>query len=318
MSAGDPQPGECRDCIVVGAGPGGWSAALYLARFRRRVLVVHDGRSRAARIPLTHNAPGFPDGVAGPELLARMQGHAERYGAEVLEAEVVAAAAGVEGREPGFTLTLKDGRRLHTRALVLATGLRLEQIPLPHDVHEAAIEAGVLRYCPVCDGYEHIDRRVAVIGCDGQGAAEALFLRTFTRDITLLPRSHDELTPGERAQLADAGITIVSSPVVRYAPARDRFDIHVEGVEAPLAFDVVYPALGCRQRTELAVMLGLEVDEDGSTDMRSPSGTKVPGLYCVGDIVDGLDQISVAVGHGAIAATRAHNWLRELDGARLD
>lgn len=306
------------DCIVVGAGPSGWSAALYLARFRRRVLVVHDGRSRAARIPRTHNAPGFPDGVAGPELLQRMQAHAERYGAEVLEAEVVAAGHRGEGRGQGFTLALKDGRPLHARTLVLATGLRLEQIPLPDDVHEAAIAAGVLRYCPVCDGYEHIGHRVAVIGCDGQGAAEALFLRTFSEDITLLPRRYDELTDDERMQLAAAGITIVDRPVVRYEPSPGRFDIHVEGVESPLAFDVVYPALGCRQRTELAVMLGLEVDENGSIDVRSPFGTRVPGLYCVGDIVDGLDQISVAMGHGAIAATRAHNWLRERDGSSLD
>ena len=314
MSGRDAQLDARWDCIVVGAGPAGWSAALYLARFRRRVLVVHDGRSRAARIPKTHNAPGFPDGVTGPELLERMQRHAQRYGAEIREAEVVEATH--EGTDPGFTLTLADGQQLAGRALVLATGLQLEQIPLPHDVHEAAITDGVLRYCPVCDGYEHIGQRVAVIGCDGQGAAEALFLRTFSDDITLLPRSNDELSSDERVQLEGAGITIVTRPVVRYEPCADRFDIHVEGGAAPLSFDVVYPALGCRQRNELAVMLGLAVDDRGSTDVRSPFGTQVPGLYCVGDIVDGLDQISVAMGHGAIAATRAHNWLREREGPR--
>jgi thioredoxin reductase (NADPH) len=251
--------------------------------------------------------------VSGPELLERMQRHAVRYGAEVLEAEVVAA----EHRDPaGFTLALADGQRLAARSLVLATGLQLEQIPLPDNVHEAAIAAGVLRYCPVCDGYEHIDHRVAVVGCDGQGAAEALFLRGFTDDITLLPRSFDELASDERVQLEDAGIRVVDRAAVRYEPFEDRFDIHVEGSAEPLSFDVVYPALGCRQRTELAVMLGLEVDAKGSTEMRSPSGTRVPGLYCVGDIVDGLDQISVAMGHGAVAATRAHNWLRERDVAR--
>lgn len=311
----DGTPDAARpDCIVVGAGPAGWSAALYLARFRRRVLVVHDGRSRAARIPRTHNAPGFPDGVTGTELLQRMQAHAERYGAEVLQAEVVSAAR--RGAVEGFTLVLADGRELQAEALILATGLRLEQIPLPHEVHEAAIAAGVLRYCPVCDGYEHIGHRIAVIGCDGQGAAEALFLRTFSDDITLLPRSHDELSSDERKALAAAGITVVARPVTGYAPCSDRFDIHVEGAGEALSFDVVYPALGCRQRTELAVMLGLSVDENGSTDVRSPFGTPVPGLYCVGDIVDGLDQISVAMGHGAIAATRAHNWLRERPGRR--
>jgi thioredoxin reductase (NADPH) len=306
--------GDAWDCIVVGAGPGGWSAALYLARFRRRVLVLHDGCSRAARIPRTHNAPGFPDGVTGPELLERMQRHAQRYGAALREAEVVAVETA--GPEAGFSLTLADGERLGCRALVLATGLRLQQIPLPDDVHEAAIAAGVLRYCPVCDGFEHIGQRVAVIGCDGQGAAEALFLRTFSDDITLLPRNNDELSGEERARLESAGITVDPRPVVRYAPSAEQFVVHVEGAVAPLSFDVVYPALGCRQRNELAVMLGLEVDDTGSTHARSPFGTQVAGLYCVGDIVDGLDQISVAMGHGAVAATRAHNWLREQEGRR--
>ena len=95
-------------------------------------------------------------------------------------------------------------------------------------------------------------------------------------------------------------------------PRGDGFDVQLEGVDAPLAFDVVYPALGTRQRTELAAALGLRLDDAGAVPATAPLGTAVPGLYCAGDIVDGLDQISVAMGHGAAAATRAHNWLRQL------
>lgn len=295
------------DCVIVGAGPAGLSAALYLARFRRRVLVVHDGRSRALRIPVTHNVPGFPDGVEGPGLIARMARHATEYGAQVREAEVVCAQQGGDG----FVLTLADSREeLHAPSVILATGLYMEQAPLEEEVHEAAMRAGVLRYCPICDGFEHIDERIGVIGADGHGANEAMFLRQFSADITLVPLNHSDLRAQDRTRLQDAGIKVVDRPVLHHAPRGDCYQVQLEGDDAALSFDVVYPALGVRQRAELAVMLGLELGEEGTTSARSPLGTEVPGLYCAGDIVEGLDQISVAMGHGALAATRAHNWLR--------
>ena len=301
------------ECIVVGAGPAGLSAALYMARFRRRVLVVHDGRTRAARIPETHNVPGFPDGIEGPALIARMGEHARRHGAEVREAEVV--SAGRDGAT--FLLQLAEGETLRAESLILATGLRLNEPPLPRAEHEAAIHAGVLRYCPICDGFEHTGHRIGVLGCDASGAAEALFLRQYSDDVTLLPMDMPELTDGQRRDLAAEGVTVESRPVAGLHPCGDRFEVRLEGEASPLVFDVVYPALGSHQRTELAAMLGLGLDAAGAVDARSPLGTDVPGLYCAGDIVDGLDQISVAMGHGAVAATRAHNWLRERDGETL-
>ena len=298
------------ECIVIGAGPAGLTAALYLARFRRDVLVLHDGKSRAMRIPKTHNAPGFPEGVSGNELISRMAEHAREFGAVIEVAEIVRARRGQGG---GFTLESRDGRVFTARVLVLATGLFLNQVELDDETHEQAIGDGVLRYCPVCDAYEHTDKRIGVIGCNVNGAAEALFLRQYSRELALMPRDHAELTDAQRAQLHAAGIEVIEAPVERYVPRRDHIEVFLRGVDTSLRFDVVYPALGCRQRTELAVQLGLAVDETGSTDVRSPFGTDVPGLYCAGDIVDGLDQISVAMGHGAIAATRAHNWLRAQD-----
>ena len=295
------------ECLIVGAGPAGLSAALYMARYRRRVLVLHDGKARAARIPRTHNVPGFPDGIAGTTLLERMAEHATRYGALLRQVEVTCA----EHSDGCFKLHTAEGDAVTGRTLILATGLHLNQIPLPEAVHEAAIRANVLRYCPVCDGYEHIDRRVAVVGCDADGADEAMFLRSYTPHLTLLPRAKSELTAERRVELAAAGIQVEERPVERYAPHDRGFDIYLEGDATPLQFDVVYPALGVRQRTELAAMLGLPLGGEGCVEATSPLGTRVPGLYAVGDIVEGLDQISVAMGHGAVAATRAHNWLRD-------
>lgn len=302
------------ECLIIGAGPAGLSAALYMARYRRRVLVLHDGKARAARIPQTHNVPGFPDGIAGAVLLERMAEHATRYGAVLRQVEVT----GAEHTDGCFKLRTADGGTMAGRSLILATGLHLNQIPLPEPVHEAAIRANVLRYCPVCDGYEHIDRRIAVVGCDADGADEAMFLRSYTPHLTLLPRAKAELSAARRAELAAAGIHVEERPVERYAPHDQGFDIYLQGDDTPLGFDVVYPALGVRQRTELAAMLGLPLGEAGCVEATSPLGTAVPGLYCAGDIVEGLDQISVAIGHGAVAATRAHNWLRDNVDACID
>ena len=301
------------ECIIIGAGPAGLTAALYMARFRRKVLVLHDGSARALRIPKTHNAPGFPDGVTGPDLIARMSEHATGFGAEVAEAKIVSA----QQNGDRFELLSGDGRSWQARSLILATGVAHNEIKIDTGGHQAAIAAGILRYCPVCDGYEHIDTAIGVIGCDSQGAAEALFLRRFSSDVTLVPLNFAELDRGELAAMREVGITVVEHPVARLDALPHRMDVYLEENAQPLSFDVVYPALGVTPRTELAAALGLSFCPSGELEMSAPFGTKVEGLYAAGDVVEGLDQISVAMGHGAVAATKAHNWLRERDGECL-
>ena len=309
MSGDTEQPWET---IIVGAGPAGLTAALYLARYRRRVLVLHDGTARALQIPLTHNVPGFAEGIAGSDLIDRMSRHAIAFGAQIERVRVTAASS----VDDLFILIGAEGRIWQSRALILATGLRLNEIPLAPDVHQAAIDAGVLRYCPICDGYEHIDTRIGVIGCDTQGAAEALFLRRYSCDVTLIPKSHAELSLSELRQLQDAGISVIRSPARAYRVGKDEILVET-AAGARLTFDVIYPALGSRPRIELAEALGIEPDSNGCLPADTPFETIVPGLYSAGDVVAGLDQINVAISHGAIAATKAHNWLRDQDGEAL-
>lgn len=274
--------------------------------------MLHDGKSRALRIPLTHNAPGFPEGVRGPDLIARMTRHAVQYGADIQEAEVSAITA-VAG---GFNLHLADGTALVGRAVILATGVDLNQVALPEAVHEAAIRAGVLRYCPVCDGYEHIGKRIGVIGCDTNGAAEALFLRRYSRTVTLMPLTRPELSSAEARALADAGIRLEAGALRALEPGADDITVRLD-TGASLAFDVIYPALGRRPRSILAEQLGLDLTEAGCVTPDAVFESGVAGVFAAGDLVEGLDQISVAMGHGALAGTRAHNWLREQEQATL-
>lgn len=304
---------QALDVIVVGAGPAGLTAALYLGRYHRSVLVLHDGTSRALRIPLTHNAPGFPDGVAGTDLIARMTGHAEAYGACIKQAEVERAE-----RRDGLFVLSGGGCGWRSRALILATGICLHQVDLAEAEHEAAIKAGVLRYCPICDAYEATDKAIGVIGCDTNGAAEALFLRQYSRDITLMPLSHSELSREQRAELDENGITIERGALCELRPGETRMDVLLEDRDRPLSFDVVYPALGSTPRSQLADQLGVRLSREGCAPADAPKETRVPGLFAAGDVVEGLDQISVAMGHGAMAATSAHNWLRERDRHTLE
>ena len=208
---------EIYEIAIVGAGLAGLSAALYAARFCRTTLVLHDGKARASRIAKTYNVTGFDEGITGPDLVERMTNHAEQYGAQLVEATVATAVR----KDSVFELSSAAGETWRAKSLILATGIILNQIALDEATHEAAIANDVLRYCPVCDGYEHRGKRIAVVGCDLSGASEALFLRQFSDDITLLPKACAELTTKEVSDLAAAGVETITAPITRYAPQAD-------------------------------------------------------------------------------------------------
>jgi thioredoxin reductase (NADPH) len=298
------------EVLVIGAGPAGLTAACYLARYRRRVLVVHDQTSRALRIPLTHNAPGFPGGVVGADLVGRMQEQAELYGAIVKFDRIVSLRRTAEG------FAVHGDLAYVARSVILATGARLNQVDLPAKIHEDAMNLGCLRYCPVCDGYEATGKAVAVIGSSARGAREALFLREYTNNITLVPQKTVSLTDDQRAELQSAGVRVLDQAVRSLEPMPQGMRVTLATGDT-LTFDVLYPALGRVPRAELARQLGLVLAEDGCLPGDAHERSPEPGLFAAGDVVEGLDQISVAVGHGAIAATRAHNFLRELEGRVL-
>ena len=298
------------DCIVIGAGPAGLTAALYLGRYRRDCLVIHDNTARAARIPLTHNVPGFPDGIKGTDLLDRMTRHASEYGAQFYEAEVTS----IDSFGEYFSIFTSNNEPFEARTVILATGILLNQIDLPHAVHEQAIADDVLRYCAVCDAYEHIDRSIGVVGCEESGAGQALFLSRYSDKVTLVPDNAALLSDGDRGKLAANGVAICEQLMVDAQPTSTEMLLWAEGNRDPHRFDVIYPCFGTRPRTELAQRLGLAVDDGGCLPPESHFETDVPGFFASGDIVRGLDQISVAMGHGAIAATQVHSLLRNRDG----
>ena len=299
------------DCLVIGAGPGGLTAAVYLARYRRDFLVVDAGASRAGWIPVSHNLPAFPDGIPGPELLARMRAAAERHGARVEAGEV----RRLERAGDGFAADL-GGRTVTARRVLLATGVDDVQPELP-DL-EDAVRRGLVRVCPICDAYEARDRKVAIIGYGKCRVREALLLRTYTTDLTLLTLGRElELTGEERAELREAGVRLVEEPVAGIAAEGDHVAAWRMRSGAEHRFDVLYTALGLRARSGLATALGAGHDGDGALVVDEHQRTSVPGLYAVGDVVRGLGQVNVATGQAAIAATAINNSLERLRAERL-
>lgn len=299
MSDSDPE------ILIIGAGPAGLTAATYLARFRRRVLVADGGGSRARWIPVSHNMPGFPEGITGDAILKRMTDQAMEYGTVIESGRVESLAQD----EKGFFARL-NGREVRFRAVLLATGVIDHHPQLPGVEH--AIERSLVRICPICDGYEAIDKAVAVIGKDSTGAREAAFLRTYSDRVTLIHIGPAEAL-GDRAELKRLGIEVIRASIDDVQLEGDRVMAFGWG-DTIRTFDLVYSALGTSPNAALARSLGAQLSEDGRLMVDAHQATSVKGLYAAGDVVRGLNQIAIAGAEAAVAATAIHNDLREADG----
>lgn len=293
------------DSLIIGAGPAGLTAAIYLARYRRRIRVISAGASRAQLIPLTHNFPGFPDGVSGANLLQRLQAQASNYGVEIETGRIESLERGDGG---GFAAATGE-EVIRAATVVLATGV-IDQYPDFDGLREATL-SGLVRWCPICDGYEVMDQSIAILSPAKPGLGHALFLRTYSRRTTLLALGDGEgLSPDEVAQLEAAEIELVTAPVVSFkADAGNRRVVVALADGTQRQFDTVYPMHGCSVQGMLATALGADSDAQGGPVVDARQQTSVRGLYAVGDVVSALNQLSVAIGHAAVAATAIHNAL---------
>ncbi len=292
------------DALIIGAGPAGLTAAIYLGRFRRSTLVIDGAASRARWIPRSHNLLGFPHGISGQDLLAQLRAHAQQYGALIRQGTV----ASIAREDDGFAVPLAS-EVFRAPYVILATGVRDNLPGLPGA--EDAVRHGVLRICPICDAYEATGRRIAVLGDGLRGEREADFLRTYSNSVTLLHvgTAHD---PERRLRMERLGIELIETSLHHLTIERDGVSIRQPSGHSG-GFDVCYTALGCSPRHALATSLGATCDENNQLLVSSHCETSTPGLYAVGDVVRGLNQVVVAAAEAAIAATHIHNRLRDAD-----
>ena len=287
---------EIQDCVIIGGGPAGLTAALYLARFLRSVTVFDGQDGRARIIPRTHNLAPFPDGISGQELLEQMRSHAKRYGA-VVEAGTVKAVDQLDGTFRVVT----DRRAALARNVIFATGVFNHRPPLAADDHAKGLARGLLRYCPVCDAYEVRDKRIAVLGSGMHGLQEASFLCQYSSSVTLI-------APNGFPGLSQDGIRVLKPALTGIALSETEVLLTLQDGQTH-HFDTLYVALGTTPRADPAGRLGVDLDDDGHIAVDDKHKTSLDGVYAIGDVTNGLDQIAVAMGQGAIAATAIHNDL---------
>src|SRR5688500_5738123 len=190
MAPDKPGSMDPLDCLIIGAGPAGLTAGVYLARFRRNIAIVDSGHSRAALIPTTHNCPGFPEGISGEELLNRLRSQATHCGVNIQVGEVMDLKHAENSFEAKINVVSSGNSALALRAttILLATGTADSRLDIAD--WKMCIKNGLIRLCPVCDAYEAKDQNIALLSASPrEGVKHALFLRTYSQTVTLIYES---------------------------------------------------------------------------------------------------------------------------------
>ncbi|MGZ4560420.1 MAG: thioredoxin-disulfide reductase [Frankiaceae bacterium] len=309
---GAPGTDAVRDVIVIGSGPAGYTAALYLARANLAPLVFEGAVTAGGALMNTtdvENYPGFPDGIMGPDLMDAMRKQAERFGAELITDDVTEVNLRAE---PKIVRSNADVYRAHT--VVLATGSQWRQLGLPN---ESRLLGHGVSACATCDGFFFRDQDIAVVGGGDSAMEEALFLTRFARSVTVVHR-RDKLRASaimqERA-FANPKIRFLWNSAVEGILGDDQIsgmlvrDVHT-GERHVLPVTGLFLAIGHDPRSEL-FRGQVAMDEQGYVLVEHPSTrTDVPGVFACGDLVDHTYRQAVtAAGTGCSAALDAERLL---------
>ncbi|WP_254766192.1 NAD(P)/FAD-dependent oxidoreductase [Salinilacihabitans rarus] len=295
------------DVAVVGGGPAGLTAALYATRLGLDTLVVDRGGGRAAMMQDTHNVIGVTEDVSGVEFLATAREQVQGYGADFRRSHVEDVTALGDDADDGFRVGTDGDETFRVRRVVLATGFtdRRPDPPLPPTGRG-------LHWCLHCDAFMFVDEPVFVMGTGDSAAYVAMILLNFTDEVDLLTRGDEPAWSEETAEL------LANHPV-------DVIEHEVTGVErdesgwlAALEFEDGevrpyrggFPMYGSNYRAALAEDLGVERNDDGTVAVDDHGRTSVEGVYAVGDLTPGHNQIPVAMGEGANAGIAIHKDLR--------
>lgn len=301
------------DMIVIGGGPGGYTAALYAARAGLDVIVL-EKLSAGGQMALTSqidNYPGFRDGIDGFELAEKMQQQAERFGAQSEYAEVT----GVNLSAQPKVIETSEGV-FFGRTVVFSTGANPRELGL---AGERELTGRGVAYCAACDGMFYRGKTVAVVGGGNTAAADALLLSRVAKKVYVIHRRdtlkatkvyHEPLFRAENVEFLwnSEVVELLSEGNVTGVRVRSRED----GSERTIACDGVFVSVGRKPATEL-VQGQLKLDEGGYILAGESTETNLPGVYAVGDVrTKLLRQVVSAVADGAVAVHMAEEYLASL------
>lgn len=288
------------DCVIVGGGAAGLSAALVLGRARKHTLVVDSGAQSNLAAHGIGGLLGF-DGVPPAELYAQGRRELARYpGVEFRSGEVVSGTAS----DDGFVLESTDGTVIPTRRVVLATGMRYEAPPLPGI---AELWGGPVFHCPFCHGWEVRDKPLAVLANGERAVHMATLLRGWSDDVVLLTGGPADLGDEDRSRLVGAGVPVDDRVVAELISADGDLTEVVFADGSTLARSGLLVATTLRQRSELAAKLGVKFAAPGpvsadAVDVDGRFRTSVPGVFAAGDVSTQMPQVAAAIAAGSAAA----------------
>ncbi|MES2464966.1 MAG: NAD(P)/FAD-dependent oxidoreductase [Armatimonadota bacterium] len=293
------------EVIVVGGSFSGLSAALQVARARRKVLVIDAGKPRNRFAKAAHGFMG-QDGRTPAEILDTARRQVLAYPTVRITEGEAKHARRIGER---FQVTLGNGRQLWTRRLILATGVtdHLPEIPGMKELWGRGV-----MHCPYCHGYEVADRGLAVLGTSEKSAHQALLVRDWSSDVTLLTNGTDTLTDEDRERLKQRNVKIVEAPLARLIPrGRELAGVELkDGRTLPLAGLFIAPR--CSLTSPLAQELGCEIEDGASGPVIKTDAfkeTTVPGVFAAGDAARPLHSITFASADGVMAGVFAHQSL---------
>lgn len=305
-----------RDVVIVGTGPGGYTAAIYTGRANLRPLVI-EGSQPGGQLMLTteiENFPGFPEGINGSELMSRMRRQAERFDAEF----TYGCVTEVDLSRSPFSLVLDGGRELLTRSLIVATGAGAKWLGLES---ERRYRGRGVSACATCDGFFFKERRVFVIGGGDTAMEEALFLTKFASEVTIVHRREEfraskimSLRAGKNPKISmvlNAVVDDILGDGTKVTGIRLK-DVRT-GERADYDCDGVFVAIGHTPNTGLFKGQLLTDDHGYIETKKSSTETSVPGVFACGDVQDySYRQAVTAIGSGCMAAIDAERFLESV------
>lgn len=313
---------QARQLTIIGSGPAGLTAALYAARARLQPLIVASSVEAGGDLMTTtdvDNFPGFPEGILGPDLVAKLREQAERFGAEIIDEDVETLEV-----QPLLQLCwLSSGEVIESRALIFATGSAYRKLGIPD---EARLTGNGVSWCATCDGFFFRGRVVAVIGGGDAAMEEATFLSRFASKVYVIHR-RSELRASQIMQqraIDDPKVefiwnaeptSILGTNAVDGIQLRDR----LTGTTRRLDVDGVFIAIGSDPRTHL-IHGSVELAPDGTVAVRGRTSlTSARGVFAAGDVIDPrYRQAVTAAASGAAAALDAEHYLSGLADRQPD
>ncbi|MDR6867969.1 thioredoxin reductase (NADPH) [Microbacterium resistens] len=311
-----------RQVIIIGSGPAGFTAAIYAARANLQPLLIASSVEVGGELMNTtevENFPGFPEGIQGPELMAKLQQQAERFGTEIVYDDVVE----LELNGPVKKVALGSGATHEAATIIYATGSAYRKLGV---AGEERLSGHGVSWCATCDGFFFRERTIAVVGGGDSAMEEATFLTRFADKVYVIHRK-DSLRASKIMQeraFANEKIEFVWNSEVEEilgeeATSGVRLRDTVDGSTRDLALDGLFIAIGNDPRTHL-VHEKLDLTAEGTiwVDGRS-SRTSVPGVFAAGDVIDPTyRQAATAAGSGTVAALDAEHFLADLEDASVE